>query len=134
MSNTVKLPLTIPDLLCVDDLDPNGGETTSDLQSLAQDIYHLLIEAPGSNPDDPDRGVGVEGLLGNSSANLAAAASTIDTQLRRDDRIDSSKTTLTTNPDGSYNLLIQVVPTGSVLPLTYGYNYANATGLVPTPL
>jgi hypothetical protein len=133
MSNTASLPLTISDLLCETDLDPNGGETTSDLQTLAQDILHILIEAPGSNPDDPDRGVGCEGLLGNSSANLGAAAGTIDAQLRKDDRIDSSLTTLTTNPDGSYNLTIQVVPTGAVLPLTLNYNYSNATGLVPQP-
>lgn len=129
-----QLPLTITDLVCVDDLDPGGSETTSDLQALQQDLYHILVEAFGSNPDDPNRGIGVEGLLGGTSANLQAAASSIDSQFRKDDRVEQSQTTLTYDPSADeYTIGVQVVPVGSLLPLALGYTYSKGQGLVPTP-
>lgn len=127
---TGESPILIPvvDAVCLDDLDQNGNETTSDLQVLAQDVYHLLLEAPGSNLDDPTRGVGLDGLLSKPAPDLVAAANTIDAQLRKDKRIGASKTTLTANPDGSYTVSVAIVVNGSLLPL--GYLYSSAAGLV----
>ncbi len=127
---SAPLPLTYADAVCTDDLDPNGNETTSDLQNLAQDIYHILLEAPGSNLDDPARGIGVEGLLSGTSLTLTQAASVIDSQLRKDDRIDSSTTTLTLDAGGTYQLTILVTVDATVLPL--GYTFSQQGGLVPS--
>jgi hypothetical protein len=105
-----ELPLTVPDLVCTDDMDLFAGETTSDLQTLQQDVFHILIEAPGSNPDDVTRGVGIERMLSGTENQLANITQTIDAQLQKDDRIDSSKTTLTKLPPGS------MLPDGTPLP------------------
>ena len=88
------LPLTYPDIVCLDDMDPFAGETTSDLQNLAQDVLHVLMEMPGSNPDDPSRGVGVDLYLGGTADAFSTLPGAIDTQLSQDDRITSSKTTI----------------------------------------
>jgi hypothetical protein len=128
--NTVSLslPLTVPDAVCVDDLDPNGNETTSDLQTLAQDVYHILLEAPGSNPDDPARGIGLEGYLSGTTVDLGLVPRIIDAELRKDARIDSSSSTLVLNDDGSYSLNIAIDVNGSVLPL--GFVFTQVGGLV----
>ena len=124
---TTALPLTYPDLVCMDDLDPFAAETTSDLQNLQQDVYHILIEEPGSNPDDETRGVGIEGLLSGTSVDLLAAASSIDAQLEKDDRIDSSSTTITDVTQGSpqqgatYQIVVTVTVSGTVVPLSFDY-------------
>jgi hypothetical protein len=131
MSNLASLPLTVSDLVCEFDLDPLGGETTSDLQSLGQDILHILLEAPGTNPDDPDRGIGVEGMLSGTNVNLTNSATIIDSQLRKDDRIQSSKTTLTVDANGVYTLNLQVLPIGAVLPQSLNFTYSASTGVAP---
>lgn len=125
------LPLTVSDLVCVDDLDAFGGETQSDLETLAQDVYHLLLERKSSNLDDPTRGIGAEGLLSGSADALAAAPSIIDSQLRKDTRIQASKTTLSQGSDGSYLLAIAIQPVGSLVPLPLKFSYSKATGLAP---
>lgn len=129
MTQPAILPLTYPDAVCVDDVDPNGNETLSDLQTLAQDVYHLLLEVPGSNLDDPTRGIGVVGYLSGTSVNLLTLPSLIDGQLAKDDRIDSSQTTVVQNADLSYTITIQLVASGAVVPLSYLYSQAD--GLVP---
>jgi phage baseplate assembly protein W len=130
-SGGVPTQVPVTDLLCIDDLDPNGGETTSDLQSLAQDVYHILLEPLGSNLDDPARGVGFAGLLSAPSTKLAAAANICDSQLRKDSRIQGSQTTLVQNSDGSYSVSVQITVAGGVLPLSY--TYSKQTGLVVAP-
>lgn len=122
----VNAPVT--DLVCVDDLDPSGNETTSDLQALAQDVYHLLLESPGSNLDDPTRGVGLGLILSRPAPDLLALPGQIDAQLRKDDRIDASKSSVVQNADGSFSLTVQIVVNGALLPL--GYVYTSAKGLV----
>jgi len=124
------LPLTVPDLACLDDLDAFGGETASDLQSLAQDVYHLLLERLGSNLDDLTRGIGVEGLLNGSADALAATPAIIDSQLRKDTRILSSRTRLTFQ-DEAYTLAISILPVATLVPLPLSFSYSASTGLVP---
>lgn len=133
--NLEALPLTYPDLVCVEDLDPFAAETMSDLENLVQDVFHILIEEPGSNPDDETRGVGIDNLLSGTAKDLIIAASSIDAQLERDDRIDSSTTTVTELNAGNdqagaiYEITVELVVDGSVIPLSYSYG---ASGLQVT--
>lgn len=133
------LPLTNPDLVCVLDLDANGNETKSDLETLEQDVLHVLLETIGSNPDDPDRGVGIDQLLSGTLDDLQKLPRTIENQLESDDRIDGCSAALSVLPgtsaspsaalSNSYLLAIQIQVDGSVITLQYGY--VQGTGLVP---
>lgn len=123
--NPALLPLTYPDLVCVDDLDPMGSETTSDFQTLQQDVYHLLIEDAGSNLDDLSRGIGVESLLNGSNINIADIQHLIDTELTKDDRISTCTTKVTIGDTGIYYIDITITVGASVI----GFNYQfTATG------
>lgn len=135
------LPLTAPDVVCFDDLDLLGTETASDLETLEQDVYHVLIEVPGSNPDDVSRGCGVESILSGPSTRLDGLTTKIESQLRKDDRIDDARAMLTklppgstlpdgtTLPDGGYLLGIEIVSGASVLGLSY--SFTSDGGLAP---
>jgi len=123
----IQLPLTYPDLAAEVDLDANAAETTSDLQTLKQDVLHILEEPAGSNLDDPDRGIGLVQLLSGSTIPLTAIPGIIDGQLVKDDRIDASKTALTQEADSSFVLDIQVSVAGTVVGL--GYSYSAVGGL-----
>jgi len=123
------LPITVPDAVCVLDLDPNGNETTSDLQTLEQDVLHVLIQTLGSNPDDPGRGVGIDQYLSGTQDDLAKLPGVIENQLEEDDRIDGCSAVLGQQADGSWLLAIQIQVDGSVLSLQYGY--VQGSGLAP---
>jgi hypothetical protein len=142
MSNTSGLPLTYPDLACVGDLDAFGSETGSDLETLEQDVYHILIEEPGSNPDDPTRGIGVESLLSGDISVLQAVPRQIEAQLMKDDRVDQCKASLAQIPAGgafsdgtpvgdsvAYELTVEIVPSGSVLPISLAFGFTPIGGL-----
>lgn len=107
---TAPLPLTAPDLRCTDDLDLFAEETASDLETLEQDVYHVLIELLGSNLDDLSRGIGVDQMLSGTEQQLASITQRIDAQLRKDPRIDACTSTLTKLPPGS------TLPDGTPLP------------------
>lgn len=126
---TQPLPLTFSDLVCVQDLDPNGNETTSDLQNLTQDVFHVLIETLGSNPDDPERGVGIDQYLSGTTDNLMALPRLIENQLESDDRIDAVTASVVKNADGSFTVAIELAVDGAVLGLQYGYT--SNGGLLP---
>ena len=130
VSGEASVSVSITDAVCLDDVDSTGAETTSDLQALSQDIYHILLESFGSNIDDPSRGIGVRGLLNGTSQGLTRAAGILDSQLRKDNRIDSSRTTITFDSTTQiYTLNLMVVAAGNLLPMAY--NYTQAGGLVP---
>lgn len=129
------LPLTVSDVVCVLDVDAFGRETTSNLQSLEQDVFHRLIETPGSNPDDPTLGIGVEEMLSGASPVLAHITRNINQQLANNPRIDSVSSTLTKgvddeNGNATYDLGISMVVDGTVTGLTF--TYTSSGGLVPT--
>lgn len=121
------LPLTYPDLVCLDDLDPFAGETTSDLQNLSQDVLHLLVELPGSNPDDPERGIGVMQYLSCSESEFRSLPGRIDAQLRADDRVQSSKTTLVPLAEGGFRVEILIGVGPELIPLAYGVGTEGVT-------
>lgn len=125
------LPLTYPDLVCVDDVDPFAAETTSDLQTLEQDVYHLLIQEPGSNLDALDLGIGIEGYLSSSQTDFLTIAATIDRELVKDSRIDGSVTTITPPSPAAptWLVVISLTVSGTVIPLTFTYD--DAAGLEP---
>jgi hypothetical protein len=126
----VAVVVPITDAVCVDDLDENGNETTTDAQALAQDVYHIFIEVLGSNLDDPNRGLGVDGFASANSTQLASLPSICDSQLQKDTRIAGSKTTLTmtsTNPL-AFSMSTEIVADGTIIPLDF--TYTAQTGLV----
>jgi len=144
VSNTAAtLPLTYADLVCLDDMDPFASETTSDLENLWQDVYHVLLQDPASNPDDVDRGLGVVNLLSGDTSVLASLPRTAEQELLKDDRIDAVRVALsqiqpggtlsdgTVLPAGGYELLVQIQPSGVVLPQSRSFGYVNGGGLVP---
>lgn len=119
------LPLMVRDLVGLDDIDTLGAETLTDLETFEQDVYHILLEAPGSNPDDIDRGIGIASLLSGKQPDLLAAASTVDAQLAKDERCHQSTTTIGTeivNGERVFAIQIEVQVDGSVLGLAFQFS------------
>lgn len=114
--SSAPLPLTYSDLVLIDDMDPFAAETTSDLQNLIQDCYHVVMQEKGSNPDDETRGFGLMSRLSGTLAEFMASASDLDAELEKDARIDSSSTVIRASglPDYPYELKITLVVDGSV--------------------
>lgn len=107
-----------------DDMDPSAAETDTDLESLVQDVLHIIAEQLASNIADPDSGVGVVNYLSGTNVNLATLPGIIDAQLSNVSRISSSATTITLQADGTYLILVAVQYADSVvnLPFTVGPN------------
>ncbi len=126
---TVTLPFTYPDLVCELDLDPFARETTSDLQNLIQDVLHVLRELPGSNPDDPTRGVGVELYLGGTVDMFTSLCGTIERQLIADDRINSCSCTVNPEANGTFTVRIDLGVGAAIIPLSFGWQRGNFTNL-----
>lgn len=122
------LPLTITDLVCELDLDAYGRETTSDLQSLIQDVLHLLLEDLGSNLDDPNRGVGVENYLSGTEEQFAQLPRIIEEQLGQDDRINNVSAIIE-NIDETFRIRIDIGVAESVIPLLFGWEKGQFTNI-----
>jgi len=115
MSNA--LPRTYQELRWADDFDPTGAETASDLESLEQDVMHIISQTLGSNLDDQNRGVGAPTYLGGTADQLAGMPAALDAQLLDDPRIDDSASKQ--QPDGTYLLTVNVTVNGSVTDLQF---------------
>lgn len=100
------------EIIGFDDLDPNMAETDDPRQQLAQDLYHRLIEERGSNPDDPDRGLGLPQRVNGTVNDDALERDTVE-ELRKDRRVDvgtvSAKVTRTTNGNRGATVRLDVV-------------------------
>lgn len=94
------------DALCYDDLDEFGGELDDPLEELAQDLYHRIVEPYGSNIDDEDRGLGIEGRL--SGVVDASLKTDIETELSKDDRVQAVRATISKTADGEYRIDIEI--------------------------
>lgn len=97
------------DLVCEMDLDLFGRETEDPLEILSQDLYHRLIELYGSNPDDPDRGVGIASMLSGTAEDVDPGAA-IEADFRKDDRVVSVSARVEPIPEvsGGYRIQIEV--------------------------
>jgi len=90
------------------DMDPAGVDTDSDLESLEQDVMHLIMELQGSNMADPQNGIGAVGYLSGTSAQLQAMPALIDAQLASVNRITGSHTTVQQQSDLSWLILVDI--------------------------
>lgn len=109
------------DALCMDDLDQFGTELDDPLEELWQDLYHRLIESPGSNLDDPDRGYGLEGRLSSASRHDILGASTkhgIEMELRKDPGVQNARATVTETAANEYRLQLEIVADEGELHIT----------------
>ncbi len=106
-----------------------GAEIDDPLEELAQDIYHRLIEAPGSNVDDPARGYGFEGRLSSSGrdANLASAIRQgVEAELAKDGRVLQARASVESPAPGEYRVQIEIVANEGVLNISL---VADGTGV-----
>ncbi len=132
MSN-LGAPLNYPDVVFDEDLDPFGNEIESDFQGLTQDVRHIIEQALGSNLDDLTKGAGLDQRLSGRAPDIISLAGDIDEQLRSDDRIDSSNTTITDttqtgDAQASFSIIVEVDVNGQTLNL--GWSYTPGGGLV----
>jgi hypothetical protein len=95
------------DIRCGEDLDPFGRDA-SPLQTLAQDLYHLLITNKMALLRDPDWGFGLESYLGRPLPTTLAFD--IENAVRRDDRVSGAQCAITRNASevDSYRLDLTV--------------------------
>lgn len=94
------------EIRCFDDLDEFGAETADAYEELLQDLYHRLIEPPGSNIDDRDRGLGIEDALSGRVA--SALKHRIEVELRKDDRVTAVDAQITEIETGSFRIAISI--------------------------
>lgn len=123
------LPFTYADIVCDLDVDIYARETTSDLQALIQDLSHVLVEFPGTNFDDPDRGVGVEQYLGATVDQFQSLQTLIENQFNRDDRVYSTSCSIAQSDDGTFSIQIDVQVSEGVVPLEFGWQNGQFTNL-----
>lgn len=123
------------DLVCLDDLDEFASETDDELEQLAQDIEHRLLEEYGSNPDDEDRGVGLLSRLSGTD-DPTKIARLIEADLLKDERVltCAALVTLTTsgNSGAFASVSITVTTSDGLLKLGYSVSADGLTGGVVT--
>jgi hypothetical protein len=109
------------DAVCFLDLDPFATEMDDPLGELYQDLVHRLIEEPGSNPDDVDRGVGITDRL--SGAYSPAIAREVELDFAKDERVQACSCTVVEGAKaGSYDVEIQVVATAGTFAMAFTYD------------
>jgi hypothetical protein len=110
------------DLKCFQDLDPFATELDDPLSELDQDVFHILVEPPGSNIDDIDRGIGIEEALSGRLDPMLARR--IEAQLQRDERIDVARCLI--EPDGTveghYRIDIEIEANTDVLGISFAFD------------
>lgn len=88
-------------------MDQFGAETSDAFEDLVQDCYHRLIEPPGSNLDDPDRGLGIEDAL---SGPLDPTLTTrIERELEKDERVERVSASITEIEAGGFSVEVSIV-------------------------
>lgn len=93
------------DVVCEYDLDEYGRDLDDADEELWQDLLHRLLEDPGSNLDDPDRGVGVVSALSGATS-LPLLARRIEADFRKDERVRTVKATVNATGDA---IVVEVV-------------------------
>lgn len=94
------------DALAFDDLDEFGRELDDPIAELEQDIVHMLFESYGSNPDAPQRSIGLEDAL--SGPIDTGLKYQIESKLTNDLRIVGAQATLTKLDGGTVRIDLQI--------------------------
>ncbi len=130
---TQPLPKTYSEARWLNDLDPSGAETDSDLESLEQDVFHVIVQTLGSNVADPHKGVGALNYLSGPTTKLAGMPAIIDAQLKSMTRITSSKTTLAPVPGSNPpSYIVQVAAVVAAQVMNFNFQLG-PTGLSVVP-
>lgn len=116
------------DLVCLDDLDEFASETDDEIELLAQDVKHRLLEEYGSNPDDEDRGVGIMSRLSGTDDPIMIGR-LIEADLVKDERILTCAAQIERTDAGNAGSFatVDITITTTDGLLTLGYS-ANADG------
>ncbi len=93
--------MAAPEISCLEDMDPFATETSDPYEQILQDVFHRLIEDPGSNPDDPDRGLGLLAML--SGVLDPTLKHDIEAEVRKDPRLDGCTATISLLSGGDSN-------------------------------
>lgn len=113
------------DAICYSDLDALGRETDDPVEQFAQDIYHRLVETPGSNADDPDRGLGLDLML-SGPVEPAVLTRQIEAELLKDERTGAVRATVAeVDGAGAYRIEIEIESAAGDVKIALD----NATGL-----
>lgn len=115
------------DLLCLDDLDEYGREIDDPEAELVQDVVHTLLEAYGTNPDAPTRGLGLEDALSGTAE--PSLKHRIETELAEDDRIDAVTATIADVGGSGVRIDLQIQTSDAALGIRV---LQNADGSVTT--
>lgn len=101
------------DVSCASDLAETMEDISEPRQILGEAIARRLDCPRGTNPDDADYGIDLRDMLhrGVTDSEMRTRTTAIEGELRKDDRILSSKVTLTPTATGDrIAILIVVVP------------------------
>lgn len=102
------------DLLCIEDFDPLGREVGA-RDAYIQDIYHSLLEEPGTNFDMPSRGLGLMGWL--SAAYSDQWPRLIEQDCKRNELTTEAVCTITQASDGSLKIFVTLQIDGAAIAL-----------------
>lgn len=100
--------MSVQDIRWYDDLDLFGADTADDSESLKQDCYHVVLEDPASNLQDPDSGLGLANCL--SGVSKPSIATLADEQISQDTRVAGVEATFATDGNGKNSLDIAIEP------------------------
>jgi hypothetical protein len=113
------------ELICFDDCDEFMSETDDPIAEWKQDSYHRLFDEPGSNLDDPNRGLGLKSRLNGTG--VKGLDSAIIAELLKDDRTQSCTCTITPKPGVRDQYRIAAECTGDLGSLSLGLDVAGTT-------
>jgi hypothetical protein len=94
------------DGLAFNDMDLFGRELDDPIAELEQDIWHMLLEAYGTNPDARERGIGIEDAL--SGSDLTGLRRRIEDSIGRDSRVTAVAANLSFVDAAEKTILVEI--------------------------
>ncbi len=118
---------------CMSDADDLFTSTTG-IDLLIQDIYHVVTQRDFLGPGGDDRGIDVRDFIGMSDDELASQAPLVAEVIARDDRIDYADVVLTsTSTNGLLDVTIAVTGYSSLGPFDFTQSVLNILGTFGDP-
>lgn len=114
------------DLRCEEDFDLYGRELDDPIAELEQDLWHRLIERPGENIDDEDRGCGIQDLL-SADFDAPAIKHRIIADFKKDLRVDSVTVDILEEEIGIFRAVIAVQGSAKELGIVAEINTISGT-------